>query len=220
MPGSVIVDATIGAPPAWASQHERETETDARGTPGDPFLYITVKADGDGPAAVRPYWEAELLGGALLDELHSHGHRPLSSVQIAVRLPDGTTREVGGGIGNVVSGQQFSTASDQSIADRIRSGAAAAGLTVRSIKFVHPLQAAPVVVLQTTDVAGFAERSYQTQTFEQILGDFTNYEGWYLEVDDTDGAPVTIVTGVGRLGTGQRWVRPGLPTIDNRSYGP
>jgi hypothetical protein len=176
---------------------------------GGETAVMTVDAAGPGAPAIRATWEAELVAGALRDVAAEKGLGALDNFEISLRLPDGTVTPDDSGFGNVVRSQRFE-ASPALIERRIRSGLADVGLSPVSISFVSVLQPAPVVIAQTNDPAAVVEASHDARWWTKMLGNYDNYEGFYIELRDASGDPFSISTVAHRAGSSSGWIRPDL----------
>jgi hypothetical protein len=173
-------------------------------------LSMTVDTDGSIAGSIRSTWIAQMVAGVIADQLAAEGDGPLASIRLVGKLPNGSAVDLGSGIGNVVTGQRFSNQSQNAIARQLRAKADRLGLRVLSISFVQPKQAAPALVLETTNPAAFVKSLESPDTWTALLGKHRNYEGWYLEVRDTNGSPVVISSSAHRAGVAQSWTRPDL----------
>ncbi len=206
---SSVVSATIAGPPTGYIPTEDPSSPPPPAFATGKWAYFTVTTPDDAQGSIRPVWEAQLVAGALRDEMHAHGLVSLYSDQVDVKLPDGSvvTGEHGG-LGNTVFGQVFSTTTPASIAADIAQRVANAGLTLVSVRVLTPEQSAPMVVVRSNDPAGFVKNEYTM--LRQIFGNPTTYEGIYLEAQDSAGSPFFIVASSFRTATGQTWYRPDL----------
>lgn len=205
--GTEIVEVKLGVAPDGSSAVEREVPgTVPLAKPEGLFLYATVPAAGESGDAVRAIWEATLIGGALNDHLRGRSLGRLASVQILQPGDDGTLQSVGGGIGNTVQAQEFSTATPAEMAARIRTGAEAAGLRVVSLDFHKPAQVAPALVVSSSDPDAVVDRSASPTFLDGIFGDTANLEGLYFEVRDDTNAPILKLAAANRAGAGQSWM--------------
>jgi len=193
--GTRVAGAAIGSAPA---------------IPGiRPGLWLRFSVDQlAGDDILRPEWEANLVSGAISDALATYHLAPLAGTRIDVTRPDGQVQEdASGGVGDILSGQSFSSESDSAIVARLRSELASAGLAAVSIDLLHADQPAPVVIAKTDSPAVAAADA--RQTIRALFGaDPPYYEGYYFEVMDSSGDPVFIQTAAFRLGVGGQWVNP------------
>lgn len=206
--GSAILEASFGPPlPGWKGTEDPSiplppTLRDGR------WLYTTVKADRQiGSAVARAVWEADLVAGAVRDELHLAGAQgDLIASNVSVRLPDGRLLEnEGGGVGMVAFAQSFSSPSDGVVRERINAAARQLNFKVKDIDVLHPLQAAPSVVVETSEPARVAKNA--DFILHELFQPAARYEGAYLEVMDRAGRPVFVQASAFRVGVGQRWIR-------------
>lgn len=177
-----------------------------------PWLHavVDVPATTDGQD-VEPIWEAELLEGAVAERVGSSSdiRDGFGGATIDVRLPDGKTiPDYGGGLGDVVRGQQFSNPSDAQIRGAAKSAAAQFSLRIDSVRVFRAAAPAPAVVVTAADPASAAANLKNIES--AMFGDPPSYEGYYLAVNDTAGAPVIRASAAFRTGAGQFWIRPDL----------
>ena len=204
--GNTIASAKLGGPPPDLQPSEDPNAPHPKGWDAGRWLYLLVDAPDNSPAGTtKPIWIANLVVGALRDELFKNQNAPVISSRISVQLPDGTIlRNIGGGVGDVELGQVFSSASDSDIRNSINAAASTAGYTVDSIDIMHADQPAPAVVLVTDDPSAAATDPDSLLT--AIFGPPGTYEGEYLEVRGPDGTVALIQGSSFRTGVGQRWV--------------
>jgi hypothetical protein len=204
--GAPYVSATLGAPPS-GSAIEKENPTDPPAPPVGQALSITVDGPDGEAAAMKQMWTENLIGGALSDELQSHGYGKLVTIQMYVKYPSGQVADQGAGIGNTVAGQQFSLESASALDARLRSGAQSLGLTSINIEIFAPTQLAPAVTAKTNDPLQFTHGTAAFTVLDTIFGDPSTLEGFYLELQDqATGAPFMKVASANRAGAGFRWV--------------
>jgi hypothetical protein len=208
--GSAIIEAKFGPPPDTWTGTEDPSIPLPRELVGGRWLYTTVAAPALGAAAVRVIWEANLLAGALREELHLAGIAgALIAANVSVRLPDGTLhRNAGGGMGHVAYGQRFADGDPAAIEADIRRAAAKHGLKIESIEVFRPLQPAPAIVVRVDDPVAFLADS--NLIVRDLFGGVARYEGQYLQANDRAGAPVFVQAADFRTGVGQQWIRPDL----------
>ena len=177
------------------------------------WLRFTAATQGDEASESRPLWEADLVAAAVRDRLHALGIQPdLVGVQVIANLPGGQTRDLGGGVGNTVFGQAFSSSTDASIRAAIARAADRLGLSLASVQILHALQPAPAVVVKSADPAAFVA-SYPA-IWNQLFGRAV-YEGVYLEAVDASGRPFYVGGAVYRSGAGLQWIRRDLDPRTN-----
>jgi hypothetical protein len=194
----------------------RVTAADVRALPttasnaGGETAVLTVDAAHPGASAIRASWEGELLAGALRDVAAEKGLGSLDNFEISTRFPDGTVAPNDSGFGNVVRSQLFDTSPSGVIERRIRAGLADVGLKPIAITFVSALQSSPVVIAEARDPAAIVSASERAPWWTRALGDYDNYEGYYIELRDSSGAPFLISTAAHRAGSSSGWIRPDL----------
>jgi hypothetical protein len=214
--GDDIVDEVLNGNrfPAIAAGHIGGPPSDVEADPDSQVLYLTLRAPGT-PRNIRSIWEAYLATGLINDKLRISGQGRLSGTNFVLELPDGARKEISSGIGNAVAGQLFAE-SRASIIDTITSGAEKLGLKVDSVDFLQPAQLAPIVIVETVNPSETLKTLELEDSWRTLLGDYRNYEGWYLEIRDNDGQLVSISAGAGRAAVGQSWTRLDLDTSNTR----
>lgn len=196
--GRSISEAEVRAVPATAS------------AAGGNVVFVTVSADAPGPAAIKATWEAELLVGALRDIAAERQLGTLDNFLISTRFPDGRVVPNDSGFGNVTKSQLFDRSKDGEIKRRIRAGLESAGLKPRRITFIQALQSSPVVIASADDPASAVAMSTDASFWTKMLGDYDNYEGYYLELRDQNGDPFLVSTAAHRAGSSSGWIRTDL----------
>jgi hypothetical protein len=183
-----------------------ETDSSAGGL----TAFLTVRRGPAGPTAIEDVWKAELVAGAVRDILSAKGLPQLDNFEVDEQVPGGPTLPVDSGFGNVATGQLFDTSSFGDVQERIGNGLRAAGLKPLSVTVLTVLQAAPMVIAETDNLSAFVERATDPDFWQQMLGDYNNYEGYYFELRDSAGEPVVISAAAHRAGSSSSWTRPDL----------
>lgn len=204
-PGMTV---SVGSPPAVAGMR-----------PGV-WLNFSVPVSGSGTAAqtIRPAWAADLVQGAIADAFVQNGLTPVSGSRITGVLSDGSSVDLGGGMGDVAAGQSFSDDNVATIEQRIKSALASSALQPVSLEVLHAAQPAPALVVETKNPAAAAADA--NSTIEELFGqDPPLYEGYYLEIDDAQGSPILIQSASFRTGSGRQWVDPRYAADSSLSHG-
>jgi hypothetical protein len=191
--------------------------------PGQPgrvglWMYATVNApsSSDG-STVGPEWEAYLAQGAIADRI-AHGTDDLGLViggsTVLLNNKTGDPIEIGGGTGNVKAGRVFAAQaaneSDKNIATSANLALAKFGLKATTLNVLHPLGPALYVVATTSDVATIKGQYHHILSALQGDG---NYEGIYLEIDDSAGRALVRTGSAFRAGGGSVWFADGYDQI-------
>jgi hypothetical protein len=137
----------------------------------------------------RAQWEAYLVAGAVRDEFCLHGTRPLIGWTLANR------GIVGISDASYAFAQRFRNPGSAWLLDQLHRIGKRFHFLVESVHYLHPLQAAPVVVLRTDRPAVFAGNEtviLNSLHITQGLSVGWPYEGYYIEVRDGDGRPFLI----------------------------
>jgi hypothetical protein len=133
-------------------------------------------------------------------------------------LPDGRiVPDLDGGMGDVQRGQLFTDRSEGAIRASVTAAAAGLGLRLVSLRVLRPLDAAPAIVVESSEPEADAARF--AQLIGALLGTPTAFEGYYLELRDGDGNAVARVAASFRTGAGHFWVAPAYRTVVNIPHG-
>jgi len=187
---------------------------------GGIVLQENVKADGPGASGIRATWEAELLAGAVRDVLSGKGLGSLDNFLVIEQFPDASSIPTDSGFGNVTRGQLFDTASPTELETRIRELLRESGLRAVSVGTARAVQASPVVIAISNDPRRTVDQATRPEFWTKVLGDYDNYEGYYLELRDNAGNPFLISTVAHRAGSSSSWTRGDLRTRGGRITNP
>jgi hypothetical protein len=198
---------SVGTPPAIAGMR-----------PGA-WLNFSVPVSGSGTAVqIRAAWTADLVQGAIADAFARNGLTPVTGSRITGVLSDGSTVDLGGGMGDVAAGQSFSDDNVATIEQRIKSALASSALQPVSIDVLHAAQPAPAVVVETDNPAAAAAAA--NSTINELFGlNPPLYEGYYFEIDDAQGSPVLVQSASFRTGSGRQWVDPRYAADSSLAHG-
>ena len=196
--GRSVVEAGIGQPP------------DIEGARSGTYLDFTVTIPGMDERANRSLWEADLVQGAVADALALGGGTAVVGSSISLKLPDGTIRtNMGGGMGDIVTGQKFESPDDGALIDTLTSKLSKFQLNPLSIEILHANQPAPAVVAETSNPRLTAQDA--STIVDDLFGrNPPLYEGYYFEVRDSNGDRLFIQSASFRTGAGRLWIRPDL----------
>jgi hypothetical protein len=201
--GKAVVSVKVGDPPNADQPSGSWLNFVARAPAG----YGTT-ASGWQAESIRSAWETDLVAGAIGDAASERNLGHVAGSTISGVQPDGTTvTDLGGGIGAVPAGQAFSGDSATAVTTNVKSALTASGLDLVSADVLHADQPAPAVVAQTTDPAKAAANAQATVN-SLFGGHPPTYEGYYLEVRDSTGNPVYVVSFAYRAASGRQWVDP------------
>jgi hypothetical protein len=167
---------------------------------------VPAPASRSGPLdAYEPSWAAGLVAGALRDMSAGQGLSPVAGY--SEQWPTDPIPRVGHRIDGTLGDANaiVATQDDSALTDRIRSNAAAAGLTIDSLTLYHPMGPAVVVVASTSDAAGFV-KGYAAM---DIFGSLNDYDGVLLVVNDDQGLAL-VSDWATRIESGDNWVRPDI----------
>ena len=177
------------------------------------WLHVVLAAPAEDERIARPEWEADLVQGAIADALEATTGERVVDVRLDLKLPDGTIIKdaSGGGMGDILPGQNFSTASDDAIRADITAGLAGQGLAPVSIEVLRADQPAPAVVAETSNARQAAKDA--NETIRALFGNTPRYEGYYLEIRDGKADPVLIAAAAFRSAAGTVWLRPDVEDV-------
>lgn len=159
---------------------------------------------------VPEVWASDLVVGAL-GELMRTDQATMNDVIVSASAAgpgaDGTSVTTSLGVGAVRLGQVFNSPNDSTLSDHVNEAARTLGLTVSSLKILHPLESAIEVTLVVPDDAKVDWTIDQLRT--ALVGSSPMVEGVLIELDSTDGQPL-LRSGVAyRTGEGGLWFAPG-----------
>lgn len=188
-----------------------------------PRLTVTVNSDGSPGSDFEAFWEVSMLNGAVAEQLATTNdlRDALDGADTSIRRPDGSvdaqTTDVG--FGNISARQVFSlaSASDATITATIDGVLAARGLTAKSITVLHPLGAAPAVVVSVHDAAELRGDLAGLQS--ELSGNGVLYPGLFLRIELSDGTPIALLETSYRSGEGGQWIAPGYDTLGGPTHG-
>jgi hypothetical protein len=206
----LILQSSIGAAPPDFTPTEDPTAAAPDAFTKGLWAYFRVATPDDGPGAIKAIWQADLVAGALREELYANGMPSLYNDVITVQLPDGRTEDIGGGVGNVAYGQVFATTTPDEIEARTLASARSADLDVVRMEVFSALQAAPALTVRAQNPEAMIRNPLKAM--RTAFGtDPATFEGVYFEVRDaSDDSPVLIEAGSFRTGVGHEWIRPDL----------
>jgi len=193
-----------------------------------PWLNLTFNGDLTRPGySVLYSWYGALIEGAVSDEMRTDQvstNQVIGGDDVTVVGLDGSSVDLGGGNGDVVSEQSFaddgmtvgSSAQADSAKD-IEATISGLGLTPVSVDFVH-VHGTAVRVVAT--YAGSTPVTWTSnQVLDELAGTPTRYEGIYFEVDDSNGSPMFISSVSYRTGISSVWTASGDADIFPTSSG-
>lgn len=200
----IFIDVHLGSPP------------DGRDLP-DSWFYATVKVPSMAQSATQlPRWEASLAEGVVAESLLTSAgvSDAIVGASLTGELPDGSTVDLGGAIGNIVAGQRFDNSSDDMVVDDIQAKLKVAGVAPKQIRVLHPLDNAVLIVATVPDIRSVPNglTGIVNKVFRDINGTDAKYEGYYFELETPDGSPTAISTAASRISAGSTWVAPAYET--------
>jgi hypothetical protein len=190
------------------------------------WWYATVSGPSalDG-AALKMDWEAALAQGSIAEQISGDEVCDLAHVirgsSVKLELPDGSTRFLGGGAGDISPDQLFadqaSNSTDEEIVQQVEDALGRYPLTTDGVDVLHPLGAA-VAVVATVEQANDIKGQYEAIR-SSVLGDPLRFEGLYLEIDTPDGEPLVRSGTSYRSGAGMVWFAPGMDEVLGIAHG-
>jgi len=204
--GKGVISAAEGVPP------------DVPGLRRGAWLHFIVGVAAKDERVNRPEWESDLIEGAVADALAGSG-RAVAGSTIDWKLPDGTIlRAMGGGMGDILPGQTFSSATTDAIRAALAGELTKLGLRPLQIGVLHADQPAPAVIAETGDPLAAAAAA--AADIRDLFGqDPPKYEGYYFEVRDLSGRPLFIQSASFRSGAGRLWISPTVSNAVTLNHG-
>jgi hypothetical protein len=186
------------------------------GSPGSAVSGLKVVCDLavdsiGGSALTKALWERDLFMGAVRDEFAARGLGDVIDGDATFVTPDGTRVDAGGGVSNGVVTDQTFNAIPSNAASALANRAAHIGLGSIKTHTMQVLQNALVIHATskspTADVGSFLQKG----GLQFLLGESPmDFEGVYLEIDNSSGNPVYITDTAPRDGGGGWWADPSL----------
>jgi hypothetical protein len=202
-----VSDATIGEPP-------RNSERVG------PWFYATVHVRGLANGLdVEPMWEADLLQGATAEASSTSPnlHDAIAGSTFDAVLPDGeVVHDEAGGMGDVASGQEFSTKTSAEARAEIEQKLKDYGLVPISMTFFRSPTSAPAIVVMTDEPKKTATAF--VPLIRSLFGFHPDYVGYYLEVLDSKGIALIRASAEFRTGAGRFWIKPELARFSGEKH--
>jgi hypothetical protein len=173
---------------------------------------LSVRAPATDGSHVEPEWEAYILAGAARELMHEAAAGDLVGMDVILRLPGGKEISQDFVAGDIAFGQQYVSGTNDDVIAAVRQSASEAGLKILSVRVLHPMGPAPVVIAETADPAEFV-RNAGTLSARLFRRGGIPYEGYYLEVRDATSKsadPLLIHAEALRLGLGMGGFREDL----------
>ncbi|MGI8416636.1 MAG: hypothetical protein ACR2P2_10640 [Nakamurella sp.] len=171
-------------------------------------LNLDLNADAwDTGQSIRAFWEGSLFQGVVAEDLATGSDTAtgVSGGTFTLHFSDGTTHQVDAGAGKVRTGQIFAQLDAAGREQAARDSAAIVesfGLVATSVTFVTYRDDALAVVASVPPGGSVKDFELLRQA---LTGSPVRYEGVYLEVRDSSGAPIAISAGAFRTGNGLLW---------------
>jgi hypothetical protein len=161
------------------------------------------------PSIAQALWESGLLAGAIASEYAQLGAESLGGAETTIVTPDGMRRVIGGGLGKAVPDQVFDSV-PSGIASRVASAAASRGISNVHVTKRRVLQDA-LVIHASSAAPAQAAKGLQQDGLQALLGESpSDFEGVYLELDDSAGHPMYISATAPRAAASFAWADPSL----------
>jgi hypothetical protein len=148
-----------------------------------------------------PVWEAQLVGGALRDELCAAGGAPLVGWTVPGRGAGGFSDPYN------VFGQRFPNPSPAAFRRAVAAAGRAYGFRPVEVRLLRPLGLAPLVVVRTDrDRKAFVD---DVDAIQRLLnprnGNAVTFEGFYFEARDRNGPFVRTENVMRGTSEGGQW---------------
>ncbi len=195
----VIVSATLGADPSFTPVEKAQIPT------GLTWIYFSVlAAAGDPVTQATQDWLSSLVAGAYKDEAAGQGFPHLDGFSVRGADAAGNVDPSVGGDFRIGLGasEPITTASPAVLEADISQRLKTTPFKLLSFSVETPDHNAPVVVVQSdsSDVVG---GSIDLST---IFGDPFQFEGFYLQIDDSNGKPLRIYSQSSRTQISGGWI--------------
>ena len=155
---------------------------------------------------LRTEWLGYLLEGAVADLMRTDQATTSDVIdggEILFPNPNGGDTKAPLGYGAVVGGQVFNSPSDAVLTAHVKAVASSHGLTVKSLRILHPLDSAIEVTLVVPDAL---TPTWTASTLSADLeGSPRQVEGIYLQLDSPSGQKLLATYGAYRMGSGGLW---------------
>ena len=178
----------------------------------DSWLELTITKDEDLSDAV---WRANLLASTFQAEAAQAGADLLEGYSIRI-AGSAATSSVGDFVKMIPSPAALTHpgvppdvgVAEADIGRRLRAGALAAGVDLRSVRFFTTPELAFEATVAVNDPAGFVKTS--PGRLYKLLGDDSGYDAREIRVTDQHGHLVMLSTFNNDLSAGSTWIRPDL----------
>ena len=189
------------------------------GSPGSAVSGLKVLCDvavdsATGSGIAKALWERDLFTGAVRDEFAARGFGSVIDGEATLVTPDGARQSAGGGVSIGVRTDQVFDAIPSDIASTINQQATSIGFRSVQVETMQVLQDVLVIHAVSDSPATDVAALRQQGGLQFLLGQPPmNFEGVYLEIDDSSGSPVYITDTAPRDGGGGWWADPSLGII-------
>jgi hypothetical protein len=164
-----------------------------------------------GSAITEALWERDLFTGALRDEFIARGFGAIIDANATLVTPDGSRQPIGGGVSPGVIPNQVFDPIPSGITSTITEAANSIGLASVKVTTMQGLQDVLVIHAVSDSPSSDVGELRRQGDLEFLLGQApVNFEGVYLEIDNSAGSPVYIVDTAPRDGGGGWWSAPSL----------
>lgn len=200
----VLESATLGGDPSVDPVDQAQIPA------GATWVYFTVPTASVGQVTeLKQDWLSSLVAGAYKDEAASQGFPHLDGYSIRGLSAGSVDPTVGGdfriGLG---ASEPITDASPAALESEISDRLKTTPFKLVSFSVESPDRNAPVVVVQTNDSAAASGRI----DLSSIFGDPFQYEGFYLQINNSAGKPVRIYEQSSRTQISAGWTDPGILT--------
>jgi len=164
-----------------------------------------------GSAITKALWERDLFTGALRDEFAARGFGTIIDGNATLVTPDGSRQPVGGGVSLGVAPNEVFDSIPSGMSSTVTDAASSVGLRSVQVTTMKALQDVLLIHAVSDSPASDIGKLRQEGDLAFLLGQTpANFEGVYLEIDNSAGSPVYIVDTAPRDGGGGLWFDPSL----------
>ena len=178
------------------------------------WVHLTIpfsQNDADVARRTKAEWDTMLTAGRYRDSAAANGWAvpdgyTVTYVSAAVNQGNASSPRFGG-----PPSHSISSPPESSIVANVQAGAAKLGLSSVNVSFLHINGLA--VVVTATETPDALKKSVEAGelTAGALLGDLSQYEGVYIQIDDpADGSTLLVFGSATRADEGVSWTRPDL----------
>lgn len=168
---------------------------------------------------IRAAWQADLVEGVIAEAFAASGMPQVTGSAITGELPNGKAIDLGGGMGDILPGQSYSSDDDGTIGQRLTSLLPQWNLNLVSVDVLHVGQPAPAITVSTSSPNATAAAA--AAIINKLFWAQGNaiYEGYFFQVNNMNGDPLLVQSAAFRTGAGDEWVDPSLGDSSSLAHG-